>query len=186
MVKVIDQQLNTLRSTLQHTVDNVKNDLEQQLESTATMNETLSSKLKKVPTQERGLLEIKRQQVVKENLYLYLLKKKEETGLALAATSPNAIVVDKPRISRKPISPKKELVYLGSLLVGFFIPFIWIVGKEVLQDTIKWEEDISALTNTTVIGTLYKARKNERIVVRNNTRTAVAEKFRLLLSLIHI
>jgi len=133
-----------------------------------------------VPTQERGLLEIKRQQIIKENLYLYLLKKKEETHLTLAATTSNARIIDTPRTTRKPIAPQKALIYLSSFLGGLFIPFLFVVGKDLLKDSIQDEEDIKEITKIPIIGSINKGKKNEHIVVKTNTRTAIAERFRLI------
>ena len=180
LVQSIEQQLFSLKTSIFHTVTNIKKDLRSKINSIASLNNELIGRVKKVPAQERGLLEIKRQQSIKENLYLYLLKKKEETNLTLAATTSNARIIDTPRITRKPIAPKKSLIYLGSLLGGLFIPFLFIVGKDLLQDTIRDEEDIKELTKVPIIGSISKGKKNQHIVVKNNTRTAIAERFRLI------
>lgn len=180
LVQSCEHQLVSLRTSILHTVSNVKQDLKKKLRSVASVNIELSNKVKHVPTQERGLLEIKRQQLIKENLYIYLLKKKEETALTLAATTSNARVIDIPRVTREPIKPKNTLVYLGSLLVGLFVPFFLILGKDILQDSIQNEQDIKAITNVPIIGTICTGKKKENIVVKNNTKTAIAERFRLV------
>jgi len=180
LVQASEQQLYNLKTTIQSTIRNIKKDFLKKLESVADLNKNLIGKIKNVPTQERGLLEIKRQQVIKENLYLYLLKKKEETAMALAATTSNARVIDTPRASRIPVNPKKKIIYLGSLMAGLFLPFLLIVGKSVFQDTIQNEEDIRTITKTPLIGTINKAKTKEAIVVKKYSRTAIAEQFRLI------
>ena len=63
---------------------------------------------------------------------------------------------------------------------GLFIPFLFIVGKDLLQDTIQDEEDIKEITKVPIIGSITKGKKKQYVVVRNNTRTAIAERFRLI------
>ena len=180
LVQSIEQQLLSLRTSISDTVTNIKQDLRKKITSIASLNKELMARVKRVPTQERGLLEIKRQQIIKENLYLYLLKKKEETHLTLAATTSNARIIDTPRTTRKPIAPQKALIYLSSFLGGLFIPFLFVVGKDLLQDSIQDEEDIKEITKIPIIGSINKGKKNEHIVVKTNTRTAIAERFRLI------
>lgn len=180
LVKTTEQQLISMRNTIQHTIKNITQDIQNELSSIGSLNKGLMNKIKKIPTQERGLLEIKRQQLVKENLYIFLLKKKEETALTLAASTSNARVIDTPRISRKPVSPRKALVLLGSLLGGMFLPFLFVAGKDILKDSIENEEDIKAITDTPIIGNITKSKSNEPIVIKENSRTSTAEHFRLI------
>lgn len=182
LVKSIEQQLTSLKDTIYRTINNVKQDLEQKKKSVSGINSTLAQKIKRVPTQERGLLEIKRQQVIKESLYLFLLKKKEQTALTLAATTSNARIIDPPRITRKPIAPKKSIVYLGSLLGGLLFPFLFFMGRDLWKDSINREEDIKAITSIPIIGNLNKIKDKNKIVVSSNTRSEISERFRLLRS----
>lgn len=180
MVVSGEQQLKRLESVLRVTINNIKRDFRKKLNSVASLNDDLSVRLKKAPTQERGLLEIKRQQAVKENLYLFLLQKKEETALSLIATTGNSKVIDQPRSQRKAIAPRRSLVYLGGLFGGFLFPFLLIVGKDVFQTTIQTEEDIKSITNASIIGTINQTKKKNIIAVLKNSRTAIAERFRLI------
>lgn len=174
------QQLNSLASIIATTISNLERDFQTKLKSIKNLNQDLSGRLAKVPTQERGLLEIKRQQVVKENLYLFLLQKREETALSLVATTANSKTIDKPRFVKEAIFPKKPLIYLGGLLGGLFLPFMFVVTKNIFQTNITTEEDIMGLTNASIIGVVSKVKKNKVIVVKKNSRSAIAERFRLI------
>ena len=57
--------------------------------------------------------DIKRQQDIKESLYLYLLQKREETAITLGMSSPNAKIVNHSFSSTTPVSPNKKITYLA-------------------------------------------------------------------------
>ena len=175
-----EQQLKSFESIIQSTINNIKRDFRKKLASLKGLRKNLTGRISEAPTQERGLLEIKRQQLVKENLYIFLLQKREEAALSLIATTANSKIVDFPRFERKAIAPKKMLVYLGGLLSGLFFPFMLLVGKDILQSTILTEEDIKESTNANIIGSINRIKKNINIAVERNSRTTIAERFRLI------
>ena len=180
VITTTEQQLKSLKSIIRTTINNIQRDFRKKLNSIEGLNQDLAGRLRKAPTQERGLLEIKRQQVVKENLYLFLLQKREETALSLIATTANSKVIDLPRSERKAFAPKGALAYLGGLLGGLFLPFMFVVGKNIFQTSIETEEDIKTLTNAPIIGSINRTKKHDYIAVARNSRTAIAERFRLI------
>lgn len=180
LVKSNSQQLISLRSSILNTINNIKGDIQKKLSSITEVNNELTERLKKVPAQERGLLEIKRQQVIKENLYLYLLQKREETALSLVATEANSKIIDTAKSTRQSIRPKKSIILLGSVMSSLFLPFLFILGRNVLKDTIQDEEELKGITTVPIIGTINQARVKEEVVVKSNSRTAISEQFRLI------
>ncbi len=71
------------------------------------------------------MIDISRQQKIKETLYTYLLNKREETALQLAITEANIRVVEQPFGSRAPIAPRKSMISLVAMLIGLVIPFVF-------------------------------------------------------------
>lgn len=79
------------------------------------------SRIKGMPTQEREFVNIKRQQAIKQELFLFLLQKKEENDLTLSITTPNAQIVDAAYIKTKPIAPNLKVVLLLSFLISIIL-----------------------------------------------------------------
>lgn len=52
------------------------------------------------------------------------------------------IVIDPAFLPEKPTSPNRPLIIIGSLLVGFFLASVTVVAVEILDSTIRSEEDI--------------------------------------------
>ncbi len=93
---------------------------------TATNNQ-YSSILKTIPEKERELLSISRQQAIKNNIYTFLLQKREETALSFASTVADSRIIDKAQSSDVPVKPKKSLIYLAALLGALAFGFIVII-----------------------------------------------------------
>ena len=75
-----------------------------------------------VPANEKTLAEIKRQQNVKEGLYLYLLQKREETAISNSYTASNYQQLEPAKGSGAPIEPNKQKIYLFSIIIGLLLP----------------------------------------------------------------
>jgi uncharacterized protein involved in exopolysaccharide biosynthesis len=119
----MDQQLSSLKATVSGSLSRMQSNLKIQKRDLNSQEGILNSKIGRIPVQERQFKVIARQQKVKEELYLYLLQKREETAILLAATEPNARVVDAAKGSHAPVAPNKNIIYLGALLLGLLVPF---------------------------------------------------------------
>ena len=178
----ITKKINSMRFSVMETLS--KNRTGLQLERNKYLEEQgkLMSRISKVPTQEKLFRSIERQQQIKENLYLLLLQKREETQLSLAVTAPKAKIVDYAHSTEKPVAPKKLIIMLAALLVGIVFPFGVIYIKELLDNKIKTKHDIERLSQTVVLAELPKIRKGESDIVGRNDLSPMAEAFRILIT----
>jgi capsular exopolysaccharide synthesis family protein len=176
----LNQQLVKLRSNIIQSIGLYKRSVRLTSEETKQKIAQLQQRINQVPRQERELLEIKRQQNIKEALYLYLLQKKEETALSAAIVVPNARVIDVAVPSKNPISPVSKQIYAICLLLGFALPVGLIFLREMLDTNIYSESDIQRLTDTPVVGLITQDKSKRHIAVAENSRTAISERFRLL------
>jgi len=136
--------------------------------------------IKQVPATERNYLKLARQQQIKQELYLFLMQKSEETAISKTANISNSKVIDPPESEVVPYSPKRKNFYLIALVFGLVIPTLIIFVKDFLNDKIESKGDIIKLTDVSIIGEISRSVDINNLVVADNSRSAISEQFRAL------
>lgn len=185
LVQDLNEQLASLQLNILENLHNIKNGLIITQKSLQSTSGRFRSQIKRVPSIERDLLEINRQQGTKGNLYLYLLQKREESALALEITVSNSRLLDPATPDDYPVSPKKSLVYLLALIMGLGIPFSGIYIKDALNDKVQSKRDIHRATDTPILGEISHNSSGKSLIVTEETGTSIAELFRLIRSNLH-
>ena len=180
LVQTMNEQIANLRSNILENLRNIKNGLVITSNRLKASSRQFSSRIRNVPVIQRELLEISRQQAIKQNLYEYLLQKREEAALVLAATVSNSRVIDSAMLMDPyPISPNKQLLYMLALLVGLAVPFTSIYVKGMLNDKVQTRQDVEMLSRTPILGELAH-NKDGILAVTKNNRGPAAETFRFI------
>ena len=175
-----NMEIASYKQSLELSIENLIYSLKNQLKSLNKQGTEFNNKVNTMPAIERGFIDIARQQEIVSELYSYLLKKKEETAISLAVTVPKAKIVDVAYASEKPISPKKRIIYLASLLLGVMLPFGFIYIKNLLDTKVHSRKDIEQLTSIPFIGDVPHSETDSKVVIGNDSRTSTAEAFRLI------
>jgi len=178
-VVALDQQLASLKANVGESLRRMQSSLTIQKRNLKNQEGLLDSKIGKIPVQERQFRVIARQQKVKEELYLYLLEKREETAISLAATAPNARVIDAAKASIIPVSPKKNIIYLAALLLGLLIPFGILYVKDILDTKVKTRFDLTDKFSIPFLGDIPRSSTPNEII-DTTSRTSTAEALRIV------
>jgi hypothetical protein len=97
-------------------------------------------------SQELQLLSIERQQQIVQNLYIFLLQKREENELAALINVGNTRVIMSPNGSNGPVEPRRMIILCTALLLGCGIPFAFFFLKKRLDFTVKNKGDLGHLS----------------------------------------
>lgn len=190
----LDKQLSAMRTAILTSLDNYIKSLDIQIQSSQAARQSSEARVSDIPVQLGQLLSDERQQKVKEALYLFLLQKREENELSQAFTAYNTRIVASPNGSNNPISPKKMMIYLIALALGFALPFAFFYLREIMNTTVRGRKDIENIS-APFLGELpsmvtthkYFSRQrisdkaeDRKIVVKPHSRDVINEAFRVV------
>jgi len=188
LVKNMASSLQSMQRTIIQSVDNLIVSLNTQIRSLRRQEEATTNRLASNPNQAKYLLSVERQQKVKEELYLYLLQKREENELSQAFTAYNTRLITAPRGSMN--------ILLVAFAVGLLVPAVGIFMKENMNTKVRGRKDLENLS-IPFIGEIpqysgtkkkwweFKHRKRQDmkiIVVNEGNRNIINEAFRVLRS----
>lgn len=139
-----------------------------------------------LPKLEQRLLEMERNLRVKENLYMLLLEKLEETKIAEAGVTGNAQIVDRAIVPTVPVKPNKKLTLAIGGVLGIFLGILVAFMREYLDKTVKDEEEIQFLApNIPIIGRIPRYDFNAstspqgELIVKNHPTSPFSEGIKL-------
>ena len=131
-----------------------------------------------IPQEEREVVDIMRQQEIKESLFLFLLQKREEVAMKLASETSDTRILDAPETVGQ-TSPSKKRFYGLALLLGLALPAGVIFLIDRIDSTVHSVEEVQAKLTAPLLGSIAVTKK-KGIVVLRNSKSAVAEMFRML------
>lgn len=141
MIEPVIRQIKSIKSTISNSIKTIKASLLSQKQELESFNSRFESSIKNIPGQEREFVNVKRQQDIKNDLYVYLLQKKEELSLKYASTVAEARVVDNAYVARI-VWPQKALILAVAFIFGLLIPLFIIYIRDQLKNKVRTKADI--------------------------------------------
>jgi tyrosine-protein kinase Etk/Wzc len=180
----LNQQLSSLRTSILENLRNIKRGLEISKNNLQATNNQFVSRASKAPTMEREYQDISRKQGIKQEHYLYLVQKREEAALTLAAKAvTNSKIIQPPTPTNKPVSPKKGLIYVFGFIMGLALPIGFIFLTDLWHNKIQFKSDVEKITSTKILGEISRNKARDGIIaISKNKRTLIAEQFRFIRS----
>ena len=129
-----------------------------------------------LPTKENTLRAYARNFKIVEELYVFLLQRKEEASISYISALPNLKVLSYGVSGNSPISPKVQITYLIALLLGLLIPFGVLFLIKVLDTKINTRDDLEkGLKGISILGEVpfdenFEKGSDERGVIAESTR----------------
>ncbi|MEZ2335557.1 GumC family protein [Mucilaginibacter sp. RCC_168] len=178
IIQNLNQQIELARRSLMASIKNYRNSLEVSQQAFKKQNSFIENKISDAPVKERIYLDYSRQQSLKQDLYLFLLQKKEETAISQNATMSSVRILDNAESSEKPFAPKQSLIYLIALFAGIFLPATGLSIKEMMNIKINSKADIEKHTSVPLLGEISRNTNRNKLLIYNDFRSIVSEEIR--------
>lgn len=177
----LNNEIATLKKNLQNSLQSMKESSELTLNSLNKERARIGGQLYAAPTKARQFRDIKRQQDIKESLYLYLLERREESAIKLGMYSPNAKIIDNAFSTFNPVAPNTLFTYLTALMLGLAIPMGFIYLGDLLNTKIYRKEDLVSLLDIPYIGDVPRTSRKQKLIKKVDY-SPKAESFRIIRS----
>ncbi|UFH56361.1 tyrosine-protein kinase family protein [Spirosoma sp. KNUC1025] len=178
----LDTQIGATKASLADMVQIMKRNLIGTQRKLNATNHQMERLIRTVPRNERALVDITRQQVIKNDLYTYLLKKREETALSYASTVADSRTIAPPRSGTNPIKPVKATIFMLFGLFGLLLPIGVMAGRDALNDRVRRRADIEEMSQVPILAEIAASGNKDKnqVVMVANKRSVVAEQIRAL------
>jgi len=170
------EQLTDLKANIFISIDNYISYINTSLERYKEFTYKTNFEVSKIPQLEASLLGFERKFQIAEKLYLFLLELREEASISFESTLPDTRIINFATTRYKPISPRKELINIGALLLGLLFPFVTLYILKLLDTKINTREDLEdGIKGISILGEVpfdenYTTEYNDRGIIAESTR----------------
>ena len=178
--------LESLYNEIQHIrpsiLENIKNQKENLQTTIINLTNTVKSynaTLQSIPQKQRQLVEVSRDQIIKNNVYSFLLQKREETALAYASNVTNSKIIESAQASFFPVSPREKIIYLGAIILAFGFTIGYVTLKELLSNKILSPSEVRNYSNVPVIGEIPHFKEKDLAPIIGENESVCAQFLQL-------
>jgi len=179
-VRLLDANILDLKNNISSSI----NGYIQQLQTTLTQSTAAFKKANRnfalLPEKENALRKIERNQNLKENLYLLLLEKREEAAVSYAVIVSNVKVIDYGITNPIPVAPKRQVIYLGALVLGLLLPFGVVYLLLTLDTKVRNKEDLLKGIKELPLLAEIPYIEDAKLFLNSNENSFFTESFRIL------
>lgn len=141
----LDEQINTLRGSILKNVEGMITENDMKLRAMTSLKSTAQSRLNKMPEYERKYITLMRDQTLKNELYMFLLQKRENAALQMASTTTLGFVIDPPHAPLKPSNTRFYTVMGIALAMGLICPSLLALFLLLWRNRIEDPSDLASV-----------------------------------------
>ena len=177
----MESQLTAMRENIITTISSLTSTLTIAKQDIEKRQGTINTQRNNLPDQEQEFIEVMRNKVLKEELYLFLYKQREENALTLASTVTPAKVVNTPQMNPTPVAPRLSIIGIFCLILGVMLPLAVMIMYDIMNNRISDEaRELERRLKIPLGGSLVKNHHGGHIAVREGENSVSAELFRTL------
>jgi tyrosine-protein kinase Etk/Wzc len=182
-VKTLRNQIDIQKKVVLQTVAALKDQITDRKRTLDAKLATLEGEYYSIPQKELEFARLQRLSSINEKYYTLLLEKSIEYKISKEGFVSNSQILDEAKTPATPVSPKRNLVVLTFVLIGFFISLLIITLRYLLHNQISSLNEIISHSNGRMhsLGIIPKYKEDvpiSMLLVDQNPRSLMAESFR--------
>lgn len=181
-LKQLSEQIDAMRANILTSIDKLLQSSDIQIKDLRREKALADSRLGQIPTQEREYLDMKRQQSVKQQIYMFLLQRREENAMILVNSLPKGIIVDEAFTLSEPLGMTKKILFAIALVLGLCIPPAFLYIKKIIRNRFETRQEVERNTDVPILGEMCNDRSGRSLVVTRDDNSSSSELFRLMRS----
>lgn len=180
LVKNLEEDISQLKGNIFTSVVAYQKKTQTALKNIQVLDKKNKGFFRALPNKEKILREIEREQSIKENLFIFLLQRREEAAINLVITAPTLKVVDYAITNLIPVSESPKMIFAKAFIAGLVLPFIVLYLVFFVDTRIQSKDDIYAnIKQSQVIGDIPLS-SDKKLFSGKNDNSELAEGFRML------
>jgi tyrosine-protein kinase Etk/Wzc len=175
----INRQITTTKNAIRENIKGIKRSYVATRNQLQKYNVQFEQSIRKLPGQEREFITIKRQQSIKEELYIFLLQKREEAGMDNASKLLESRIIDKTHYGAPEVS-NANFTYAMAIIFGLVFPAGVLLTKDALNNKVISVKEIERMVYAPIIGEVSYQKSQAVIVSADASRSMISEQFRII------
>ncbi|NPA46095.1 MAG: polysaccharide biosynthesis tyrosine autokinase [Chlorobi bacterium] len=180
----LNNEMANVKKALQNSIRSALSNLDKQESFVQARINKLERKLNTLPAELKRFIDLKRDYQIKDQIYSYLLQKRNEVNIIKASNLSGVKIIDSAKdTGQGPVAPNRKINYLLALMLALIIPSLIILVFSFVDDKIHDIEEVRNLTKLRIIGTIFhsdNASKNKLPVLSDQAGTHIRESFSTL------
>ena len=179
-VKRLSDRIDAMRSNLLSSVDKNYKQMSSGVDELKKQLGGSMSVIGDYPNQEVAIGETYRQNTVKHELYVFLLKRLEENAVMMSNNLPKGTIVDEPYTLKKPLGMGKKMILLLAFIFGLCIPPVYLYVLKLIRNRVETRSEIESRTAAPILGEMCVDHSGRDLVVSPTDTSSATELFRLI------
>jgi len=179
-IKQLSKQMNMMRKNILESSRHALENANVALRELKAGKGAADSRLGAIPRQEREYINMRRQQEIKQSIYIFLLEKQEENAMLLANSVPKGHIVDEAFTLSEPLGMSKKMILLIAFVFGLAIPPVLFYLLKLIRNKFESREEVESRISAPVLGEMCNDKSGRSLVVSETDTTSATELFRLM------
>ena len=129
----LDEEIATTRDNVKTSLLQAQDQINASLAELQKKDNVSKSRIGSIPTQEKDLREVIRNQEIQEEIYVFLLQQREQQAMSSLNSLPRAIVIDRPYMLSKPAGMGRFPLAIIGIFGALFMSLMLIYFKYLLK-----------------------------------------------------